>query len=1151
MSDLVIKKWLNYWKNNLADADRAKIKVNTNPIAVNVDSFISQVPNRQAEYLWLSSKAPEGVSTIDVIISPCRVGSKYEHAKKKSSEDVVFPFWIPAKMDKQGKLFSPDKALPFFVREYLSPNPEHSLSIASIKEVDDKKSKVDFKEGEWQDYWQKCEQFFHSVTDCSFAEFDTFDNKEVHVELSGVISTTHNIIALYNELEKQSNYPLLLQKLINSTASSKPLLNHYQVQSNLNHIAQMGGSFPLSVSQRQSMATFCQQQITDILAINGPPGTGKTTILQSFVANIFVHNLINDEPPALILASSTNNQAITNILDSFANASEDKFSERWLPDLDALGLYLTGKKSKQHQIMSKPFGNGFFEEFESKSIDTLQSSFLEKFNTHYQTNEKTIKNAFQQLKQQTKSLVQKIQQSILVAKKYEEMNKSLLDSNFKSYDELKNYYLNKQQTLAQQQTLISKLRSAEQTITEQAQNLPWYYKIMGFLSSIKEQKALLFRSKISHLPSLLNLELNWYDHKQIIKKIQKRIISEQLIFNQLNEEVDKLKHLKQGIESAQSDFLDFKETWQQQYKDKLDKLYETTGDEYQGLSALEETNVMLDISYRFEAFWTAVHAREAEYILLLEKRQSKTDKERAKDTYKQKLQRFACLTPVFISTFHSAPKFFSYYDGGKGGEFAYFDLLDYLIVDEAGQVAPEVAIPTFSLAKQAIVVGDTLQIEPVWSVSPQLDGVITHCKGLVSTDEEFNQIEKDGLISSSGSVMKLAQRACEYQQSKLAKGMMLKEHRRCLDSIISYSNRYVYDNELLPKQGNVQKKGLTIPTKGFLHISSESHKQGSSRINKLEASIIAKWINEYAEQFMTVYDKPIEEIVAVVTPYGAQAGVIKKQLIAENSDFKKITCGTVHSLQGAERPIVIFSLVVGIEDKTTFINSGYNMLNVAISRAKHSFLVFGNIDVLHAEQNTPLGNLKKWLIENEDAELSNKLLFIEKVNHLEQEKISKLSSGEVQRLDTLDMHTRYLKEAFLRATEKLVITSPFLSIQAIETDAIIDKINQATKNNVDVVIYTDKSLDAPNGKVKANAQKARDALSNTKATLRIVNGIHNKTIIIDNRAIIEGSFNWLSATRDKTSPFYRHEASICLTDDLAKPLIDKAHKQIKQMDEKG
>ncbi|MBW6087363.1 hypothetical protein HTS61_11735 [Escherichia coli] len=46
---------------------------------------------------------------------------------------------------------------------------------------------------------------------------------------------------------------------------------------------------------------------------------------------------------------------------------------------------------------------------------------------------------------------------------------------------------------------------------------------------------------------------------------------------------------------------------------------------------------------------------------------------------------------------------------------------DLLIVDEAGQVLPEVAAASFALAKKALVIGDTEQIPPIWSIAPAID----------------------------------------------------------------------------------------------------------------------------------------------------------------------------------------------------------------------------------------------------------------------------------------------------------------------------------------------------------------------------------------------------------------------------------------------
>ena len=56
-----------------------------------------------------------------------------------------------------------------------------------------------------------------------------------------------------------------------------------------------------------------------------------------------------------------------------------------------------------------------------------------------------------------------------------------------------------------------------------------------------------------------------------------------------------------------------------------------------------------------------------------------------------------------------------YVDGTFENEYL-FNFIDLLIVDEAGQVQPEAAGGAFALARRALVIGDTQQIEPIASL---------------------------------------------------------------------------------------------------------------------------------------------------------------------------------------------------------------------------------------------------------------------------------------------------------------------------------------------------------------------------------------------------------------------------------------------------
>jgi hypothetical protein len=49
--------------------------------------------------------------------------------------------------------------------------------------------------------------------------------------------------------------------------------------------------------------------------------------------------------------------------------------------------------------------------------------------------------------------------------------------------------------------------------------------------------------------------------------------------------------------------------------------------------------------------------------------------------------------------------------------------------------------------------------------------------------------------------------------------------------------------------------------------------------------------------------------------------------------------------------------------------------------------------------------------------------------------------------------------------------------------------------------------------------------------------VHNKSICVDDRIFIEGSLNWLSATRDRQYPNYRHDTGVAIFGERAKDHI--------------
>ncbi|MBD2255768.1 hypothetical protein H6G14_31820 [Nostoc parmelioides FACHB-3921] len=85
--------------------------------------------------------------------------------------------------------------------------------------------------------------------------------------------------------------------------------------------------------------------------------------------------------------------------------------------------------------------------------------------------------------------------------------------------------------------------------------------------------------------------------------------------------------------------------------------------------------------------------------------------------------------------------------------------------------------------------------------------------------------------------------------------------------------------------------------------------------------------------------------IGVISPYRRQVDALTQRLKSRWTDFSKQSIGTVHTFQGGQKSVIIFSTrQCQSSDSLWFINRRPNLLNVAVSRARELFILVGDLE---------------------------------------------------------------------------------------------------------------------------------------------------------------------------------------------------------------
>ena len=233
-------------------------------------------------------------------------------------------------------------------------------------------------------------------------------------------------------------------------------------------------------------------------------------------------------------------------------------------------------------------------------------------------------------------------------------------------------------------------------------------------------------------------------------------------------------------------------------------------------------------------------------------------------------------------------------------------IFDYVIMDEASQISSETGALALMCAKNAVIVGDSMQLPNVVTEEDRLrlQAIAMQC----NIDERYDCAESSFLQS-----------VCRVLPD--APQTLLREHYRCHPKIINFCNQKFYGGKLIIMTQDRGEENVISAKRTVVG----NHARG--KMNQREIDVVIR-------EVLPTLSYPAEEI-GIIAPYNGQVDALK-QALGSNIDV-----ATVHKFQGREKDAIVMTTV---DDTITEFAQDPNLLNVAISRAKKQFclVVSGN-----------------------------------------------------------------------------------------------------------------------------------------------------------------------------------------------------------------
>jgi len=269
------------------------------------------------------------------------------------------------------------------------------------------------------------------------------------------------------------------------------------------------------------------------------------------------------------------------------------------------------------------------------------------------------------------------------------------------------------------------------------------------------------------------------------------------------------------------------------------------------------------------------------------------------------------------------------------------EAFDLVVIDEASQVSIAQALPALLRSKTVLILGDERQFANVKASQAKKEINQEH-KNRLRDSFVSNITDEPAYVDAKLKYFDVKKSVLEFFNFINNYEVMLKKHFRGYKEIISFSNKFFYNEAL--QVTKVRAKPITEVLK-FTEIKHDLKKELVKNTNSLE-------VKEILEKLENIFESNGRPSVGVITPFRNQQKLINKEAREHpRGDFffneLDLKIMTFDSCQGEERDIIFYSMVANPEeDKLSHIfpaslNEGDDRdslrkqrLNVGFSRAK-------------------------------------------------------------------------------------------------------------------------------------------------------------------------------------------------------------------------